>query len=156
MSTIRRSRTPRLPRRLRRLRRCRVPVRTFPNVFKGTPSARQAEQPATRLRAGRGASARASAELSRKVYGRAWGLPPCGGAARRFLRVATLRRGSRQARPPPHPTRGGTSATLPMARPAQSWRPSSSRQPSCRRAKITVKGARCARVADAMGASAHP
>jgi len=31
--------------------------------------------------------------------------------------------------------------------------PSSSRQPSCRRAQITVKGAR---VADAMGASAHP
>ncbi len=34
--------------------------------------------------------------------------------------------------------------------PARADRPSSSRQPSCRRAKITVKGARCARVADAM------
>ena len=46
----------------------------------------------------------------------------------------------------PHPAAAGTGRTRPVTAPARAGRPSSSRQPSCRRAKITVKGARYARV----------
>ena len=70
---------------------------------------------------------------------RRWGGPP-------LLREVTLRRGSRprhRTRAPPHRPLAAT----PSDHACKSGRPSSSRQASSRRAKITVKGARYARVA---------
>jgi hypothetical protein len=67
-----------------------------------------------------------------------------GGLARRsFERKPASRR--RPAHRFPVPAADGTGRS-PGGRSCKSWRPSSSRQSSCRRAKITVKCARCAHV----------
>ncbi len=65
-------------------------------------------------------------------------LPPGGSPASRRLPRAVS----------PHPAAGGTGRSRRVTAPARADRPSSSRQQSCRRAKITVKGARYACVSD--------
>jgi hypothetical protein len=126
----------------------RVPTRvpgtceSFLYVFKGTPAARQAEQPAMHLGAGRRASAKAS---GRRAEPR--GMGDMGASAVRWGGSPLPAGGNPPSRQPPGPADPAPDArrySPPRRRwpgPPKSWRPSSPRQPSCRRAKITVKGA---------------
>ena len=80
---------------------------------------------------------------------------------RRWGRPAAPSGGNPASRRPPAPQYTRTRRTEPLAatprgRDARAARPSSSRQISSRRANITVKGARCARVADARAAWLRP
>ena len=115
--------------------------------FKGTPSARQPGRPPPRS----GAGSRSTGGLIRRnvppIAAEVAG-GPCrcrAGLARRSFRAEALVAAAAPRIAAPHRPQT-VPAAAPLAVTAGAERPSSSRRASCRRAKITFKSARCARV----------
>ncbi len=121
---------------------CPLPaVRTFSTGFKGAPPARRADGQGRTPGAGWRFPPEAGRRSSRVQTVTVSRVPPlrCGGFRRSFGRQPTSRRAA--ARRCPRTAPHGPPAAAPGDHACKNERPSSSRRASCRRAKITVKGA---------------
>jgi hypothetical protein len=92
-----------------------------------------------------------TAMTARARAGTAGDAPYSGAALGRDLRCGSPPVAARRRPAPSHPQAGSSAGNAPRWPCRASWAgPSSTRRASCHRAKITVKGARCAHVATPM------
>ena len=132
----------------------RVACDNFLYGFKGSPAARQPSGLPDRPRGiakPRWERVDLDAMTARARAGTAGDAPYSGAALGRDLRCGSPPVAAHRRSAPPHPQAGGSAGNARRWPRRASWAgPSSTRRASCHRAKITVKGARCAHVATAM------
>jgi len=134
---------------------CLLSCDNFLYGFKGAPAARQPsglrpDRPRG-IAKPRGERVDLDAMTARARAGTAGDAPYSEAALGRDLRYGSPPVAARRRSAHPHPQAGGSAGNAPRSPRRASWAgPSSTRRASCHRAKITVKGARCAHVATAM------